>query len=114
VKLRPWTLPAAAWLAAIETAALIAALAVSGKSAAPILIAFLAVKLPFCVLVTQRRPGAYLGLIVWEAAGAIAAVGAHSMLLLRLLEIAAAATVIGLLVASTPMFPSVGLPDSST
>jgi hypothetical protein len=110
--MRTWTLPAAAWLATAEAAVLIASLAVGGKPGASLLIAFVAVKLPFCWFVTQRRPGAYLALIVWEVAGAIAAIGAGSTpLVLRLLEVLVAAAVVALLIASTPMFPSVRLPD---
>jgi hypothetical protein len=111
VTARSWTLPAAAWLAAAEAMVLIVGLALGGKPGAPMLMAFVAVKLPFCWLVTQRRPGAYLALIVWELGGALAALSASSTpLVLRLLEVATAAAVIALLVASTPLFPSVRLP----
>lgn len=111
---RPWTLPAAAWLAAAEAGALIAVLAVGGRLGAPLWIAFLAVKFPFCWLLARLRPGAYLALLVWELAGIVAAIGAEgTAVALRALEVAVAGAVMALLVASTPLFPSVRLPDSS-
>jgi hypothetical protein len=110
---RPWTLPAAAWLAAAEAGALIAALALRGVNGAAFYIALLVVKLPFCALVVQRRPGAYLALLVWELGGIVTAVAASGTSgLLRLLEVLIAATVTVLLVASTPLFPTVTLPET--
>jgi hypothetical protein len=106
-------LPAAVWLAVAETAVLIVIVGFTRQHAALIVIAFLAVKFPFCWLALRLSPGAYLGLVVWEVAGAVAALGASGTLVaLRLLEIAVAAAVIGLLIASTPLFPSVRLPES--
>jgi hypothetical protein len=114
VTARPWTLPAAAWLAATETAVLIAIVGLTREHAAPIVIAFLAVKFPFCWLLARLKPGAYLGLLVWELAGAVAALGARgTAVVFRLLEIGVAATVVGLVIASTPLFPPVRLPDST-
>jgi hypothetical protein len=112
---RPWTLPAAAWLAGGEAAVLIAALALSGAPGAGLWIVFLAVKFPFCWLLVRLRPGAYLALMVWELAGAVAAIGARGEAMAwRLLEVGVATAVMALLIASTPLFPSVRLPESST
>lgn len=111
---RPWTLPAAAWLAAAEAVVIVAALAIAGVTGAPLYIAFLAVKFPFCWYAAQRSPAAYLGLYVWEVAGAIAAFGAGGRPIgLRLLEVGVAAAIVALLVVSTPLFPAVQLPRSS-
>jgi hypothetical protein len=115
VTVRPWTLPAAAWLAAGEAAVLIAVLAVGGAPGAGLWIIFLAVKFPFCWLLVRLRPGAYLALMVWELAGAVAAIGARGAAVgWRLLEVGVAGGVMALLVASTPLFPSVRLPESQT
>lgn len=112
---RSWTLPAAAVLAAVEAVVLMVALATGGHPGAGLLIAFVAVKLPFCWFAAQRRPGAYLALIVWELAGALAALAAHDVAIgLRALEIVAALVVIVLLLASMSQFPTVGLPESSS
>jgi hypothetical protein len=114
VTVRPWTLPAAAWLAAAEAATIIAALAIAGVIGAPLYIAFLLVKFPFCWFAAQRSPAAYLVLYVWEVAGAIAAFGAGGRPVgLRLLEVGVAGIVVALLVVSTPLFPAVQLPSSS-
>jgi len=112
---RTWTLPAAAWLAAAEAALLIAALAIRGVAGAGFYMVLLLVKFPFCWLVTQRRPGAFLGLFVWELGGVIAAAAASgTAATLRLGEVVVAVTVAALLVASTPLFPSVTLPESQS
>ncbi|MBA3653135.1 MAG: hypothetical protein H0W70_02960 [Actinobacteria bacterium] len=108
-----WTLAAAAWVAALETGLLIAALAVRGSNGAGFYIILLAVKFPFCWLVVQRRPGPFLALLVWElAAVAIAAAASGTAVALRFVEVAMAATALALLVASTPQFPAVRLPES--
>ena len=110
---RAWALSAACWLAALEATALIVAVAWSGKRAAPALIVFVAVKLPFCWLAARVRPAGYLALMLWELAGVVAAFAARGTSpALRGVEIAVALTVMGLLAAATPMFPSVQLPDS--
>ena len=111
---RTWTLPAAAWLAAAEAAVLIAVLAFRGAPGAGFYIALLTVKFPFCWLVTQRRPGAYLALLVWELGGVVTALAARdAAVALRLGEIAIAVSVTALLVASTHLFPTVTLPQRS-
>ena len=111
---RPWTLPAAGALAAIENGALIATLGLRGDPGAVFYIGLLLVKFPFCWLVTQRRPGAYLALLAWELGGAVTAIAAHgTSALLRVGEVVMAAAVTSLLVASTPLFPSVTLPEKS-
>ena len=109
---RSWTLPAAGVLAAIEAGALIAALGLRGAPGAVFYMALIAVKFPFCWFVTQRRPGAYLALLAWELGGVVTAVAAHgTAVVLRLGEVLLAATVTTLLVASTPLFPTVTLPE---
>lgn len=108
--MKTWMLPTAAWLAAIEAIVLMVALGIGAHPGAPLLIAFLAVKLPFCWFAAQRRPGAYLALIVWEMGGALAALAAHDVALgLRGLEIVGALVVLTLLLMSMPQFPTVGL-----
>ncbi|HVF76232.1 MAG TPA: hypothetical protein VM938_14435 [Acidimicrobiales bacterium] len=107
---RPWALIAAAVLAALEAATIIAVLAVRGRSAAPLLIPMMAAKFPFCVLVVRRSPTAWFGLLLWEIAGMLAAVTAPSTPLpLRLVELAVAGTVVGLLAAASSLFPTVRL-----
>src|SRR5437660_1955014 len=97
---RAWALPAAAGLAALETTALIAALALSAPRAAPLAIALLAIKYPFCLMVLRRHPGAYLALWLWEIAGVLAALVKPGLpVATRGLEILAAGTCLGLLAA---------------
>lgn len=70
-------------------------------------------KFPFCYLVVRVKPGAYLALLVWELGAIVTALAAHGVaIVLRALEVGVAATVMGLLIASTPHFPSVTLPES--
>src|SRR5207302_4171664 len=63
---RSWALPAAAGVAALETTALITALAIRAPRAAPYSIALLATKYPFCLAMLARRHGAYLVIWLWE------------------------------------------------
>lgn len=108
---REWTLPAAAALATLETTALIALLALQSPRWAPLAIAMLLVKYPFCYLVLRRSPGAFLGLMLWELAGVAAALVRPAPLAVRLLELAVSAGVFALLIASIPLFPPVRLPE---
>ena len=108
---RDWILKAAGGLAAAETLMLIVVLGFSGAPLAPYVIGALLVKLPFCWFVTQRRPGALMGLVVWEIAGMLAALRPGPSIALRLAEAGIAAVVFGLLLASVPLFPSVRLPE---
>ena len=110
---RPWTLTAAAALAAAETAVLIAVVGLTRKHGADIVITFLAVKFPFCWLLARRQPAAYLAVLVWELAAGVAALGGSAPVGWRLLEIVAAATVVTLVIVSTPLFPAVHLPEST-
>src|SRR5947207_7445237 len=71
---RAWALPAAAGLAALEVTALITALALNAPRAAPLAIALLALKYPFCLGLLRRLPGAYLGIWLWEIADVSAAI----------------------------------------
>ena len=108
---RAWTLPAAAGVAALETTALIAALALGAPRAAPLAIALLAVKYPFCVGLLRRQPGAYLVVWLYEIAGFVAATAKPNVALVtRLLELVAAAGCMALLAASASLFPSATLP----
>ena len=111
MKVRPWVLTTAGVLAAAETLVLIVVLAFGGAPLAPYVIAALLVKLPFCWYVVQRRPGALLGLLVWELAGMLAALRSGPSPALRMLEATFAVVVFALLLASVPLFPSVRLPD---
>jgi hypothetical protein len=108
---RAWVLTAGVWLAVAETVALMVVLAFSGAPLAPFVIGALLLKLPFCWLAGQRRPGALMGLFLWEFAGMLAALRADASAVLRLGELAAALAVMALLLASVPLFPSVRLPD---
>jgi hypothetical protein len=106
-----WALPAAAGLAAFEVTALIGVQAFAGHRNAPLIIALLAVKYPFCWAATQRRPGAYLALWLWEASGAVAALAVPGLgVVPRVLELGAALSCLGLLAASASLFPSPRLP----
>ncbi len=108
---RGWTLPAAAGVAALETTALIAALALAAPRAAPLAIMLLVVKYPFCVGLLHRRPGAYLGVWLWEIAGFVAATAKPGLALsTRMLEVLAAGSCMALLAASASLFPSATLP----
>ena len=109
---RAWVLPAAAGLATLETTALIAILALRSPPWAPLAIAMLLVKYPFCYLVVRRSAGALLGLMLWEVAGMAAALTRPAPLAVRLLELTVATTVLVLLIAAVPLFPSVQLPSS--
>ena len=108
---REWVLKAAGGLAAAETLMLIVVLANGGAPLAPYVIGALLIKLPFCYLVTQRRPGALMGLVVWELAGLLASLRSGPSLTLRLTEAGVALVVLALLFASVPLFPSVRLPE---
>jgi hypothetical protein len=109
---RSWVLTAGVWLAVAETLGLILALSLSGAPLAPFVIGALLLKLPFCWLTLHRRPGALMGLFLWEIGGVVAAMRADTASgVLRLTELAVAMTVMALLLASVPLFPSVRLPD---
>ena len=102
----------AAGLAAAETVVLIAVVMLRSGARTPLLVAALAVKLPFCVLVRHRSPGAFLGLLLWEAAAVFGALLAWSgPLLLRAAALAVSLTVIVLLTRSAHLFPSPRLPE---
>src|SRR3954470_9337005 len=111
---RAWALPAAAGLAALENTALIAALALTAPRAAPLAIALLALKYPFCLGTLRRLPGAYLVVWLWEIAGVSAALAKPGLSLsTRLLELTAAGGCIYLLARSAAVFPSPTLPGQS-
>jgi hypothetical protein len=112
---RAWVLTAGAWLATAETLGLMVALSFSGAPLAPFIIGALFLKLPFCWLTLQRRPGALMGVFLWEIGGVIAAMRADTASgVLRLVELGTAMTVMALLLASVPLFPSVRLPEADS
>ena len=114
VEHRAWMLPAAAGLAALEVVLLGAVLVLRGTRSAPFLILCLAVKIPFCALLMRRQAGAWMALVLWEAAGLFAALFAPRVpVVLRLLEAAVAASVLVLLGASLSLIPRarLELPD---
>jgi hypothetical protein len=76
-------------------------------SVAPLRVVFLAAKLPLCVLARQRRPGAFLGVWVYEIAGFAAAVSVHGALMPRLATAAGASVVMVLLGRAISAFPTV-------
>jgi len=108
---RAWTLPAAAALAALEATVAIAVLLYGGHPALGVFLAFLSAKYPICWMLLRRQAWAFLGLLLWEFTVASAAVWAPGIpLALRMLELGMAASVIGLLFASTDLFPRTQLP----
>jgi len=109
---RAWTLPAAAGLAAVEATVAIAVLLYSRQHGPALLVVFLAAKLPICWMLVRRQAWAYFALLLWEFTVAFVAVaGAGRVpLWLRFVEFGMSATVIGLVLASTHLFPPVELP----
>ena len=107
---REWTLPAAAGLAALEAVLLIAVIVFVGHRL-PVYALFLATKFPFCVWLLRRRAGAFFAVLLFEISGLGAGLLAPAVALpLRVLEIGVASTVLALLWASAPLFPSPELP----
>lgn len=103
---RGWTIPAAAALAVLEIVVLSTILVQRHTHAAPYFIACLAVKIPFCVLLMRRSPGAWMALILWEGTGLYAAFIAPRVPgVLRGVEGSVAASVLVLLAVSLPLFP---------
>lgn len=111
---RVWVLKAAAGMAAAEALVLIVALGFSGAPLAPYVIGAMLLKLPFCWLVLHRRPGALLGLLVWEVGGMLAALNAEGHEEMRFLIAVTSAVVFCLLLAAVPLFPSVKLPENES
>ena len=108
---RAWTLPAAAGLAAVESTVAIAVLLFDGRANAGIYILVLAAKYPVCWALLRRQAWAYLALLLWEFTVAFAALVAPGVpTALRVVELAFAATVMGLVLASTHLFPRTQLP----
>lgn len=106
-----WPLTAAAWLAAAEGIGL-TALAVS-RDTPPLRLAFILLKLAFCVAVVGRRAGAWLALLLYEVASLLfALVATGEPLAARLAVAGTAATVLVLLGRSARLFPSPTLPRS--
>ena len=108
---RAWTLPAAAGLAALEATVTIAVLLYRNELARGLYIVVLALKYPVCWLLLRRQAWAFLTLLLWEfTVGFAAAFAPHIPLPLRGVELAFAASVIGLLFASAHLFPRAQLP----
>ena len=74
---------------------------------APLRIAFLAAKLPFCWQAWRRRPGAYLAVWLFEFAGFAAAFAVHGALAPRLGFAVIAAAVMVLLGRAVSAYPLV-------
>ena len=103
---RGWTIPAAAIVAAGETAVLISVLLARDAKSSGFYAILLAVKLPFCALLLRRSAAAWFALLLYEGTGVFAALTAPGVpVLLRAAELALAVAVIVLLVAALPLFP---------
>lgn len=109
---RAWTLPAAAALGALEATVAIAVLLYSRQRGPVALVIFLALKFPICWMVLRRQAWAYFALLLWEFSVAFIAVAwaARAPVWLRFVEFAMSMAVIGLLLASTHLFPRAQLP----
>ena len=110
---RQWAAPAAATAALAESTVLIAYWSLRAHHARPLTFActVLMVKVAFCIGLLQHRPGALLGLFLFEAAGVAFGVVSSQPLVLRFAEISAASAALALLAASTASFPPVRLPE---
>ncbi len=108
---REWTLAAAAGLAALEATVLISVIALGSYPSGPLLIAFLALKYGFCWALLQRRAGAWMALMLWEASGAVAALARPGLPMPeRLIELSVCIGCMVLLGLATPLFPSPRMP----
>jgi uncharacterized membrane protein YwaF len=110
---RAWTLPAAAGLGALEVTVTIAVLLYGShfNFARPLFLTVLALKYPICWMVLRRQAWAFLALLFWEFTVAFAAVFAPRIAFpLRVVELAFAASVTALLLASVHLFPRPQLP----
>ena len=65
---------------------LILVLSLGGAPLAPFVIGALLLKFPFCWLARQRRPGALMGVFLWEVGGVLAALRADAHAALRIGE----------------------------
>jgi len=109
---RERALGGAAGLAAFEAAGQATLLAAADRRGALFFILCLAVKLPFCALLSRRRPGAWLAVLLWELTGLFAGLFAPRLAVAaRLGETAVAGAVVALLFASLPLFPRLELPE---
>ena len=110
---RPWVAPAAAAAALTESAALVAYWSLRDHHARPLTFActVLLIKVVFCVGFLRHRPGALLGLFLFEVAGVAFSAVSSQPLLLRFAEISVASGALALLAASTASFPTVRLPE---
>ena len=94
--------------ALVEVTLQIVVLIASGTlTGAPLRVAFLAAKVPFCWLTAQRRPGAYLAVWVYEIAAVAAAVGVRGPALTRIAFGVGAVLVMVLLGRASSAFPPV-------
>ncbi len=88
----------------VQAALLVAGGALGG---APLRVVFLSAKLPFAWLTLRRRPGAYLGLWLYEIAAVIAAIGAPGAAGTRVAFVLGAVVVMVLLGRAVCAFPPV-------
>jgi hypothetical protein len=108
---RAWTLPAAAALAALEVTVTISVLLFDSRLARPAFLVILVLKYPICWMLLRRQAWAFLALLLWEfTVGFTAVLAPRIALPLRVVELAFAASVIGLLFASAHLFPRAQLP----
>jgi len=102
---RAWALPAAVGVLALENVALLGALLFGRHAPAGIEVALL-VKFALCVGLLQRRPGAFLTLMLWESLlVVIGLVNPALSLFARLGVVAGGVSGLTLLGLSMPLFP---------
>jgi hypothetical protein len=106
-----WVLPAAAALMVLENTALLGGLLVTQRAPAGVEVA-LVLKFPLCVGLLQRRAGAFLALLLWEAFTVVVALLNGALIAAaRLGLLASAVTALLLLGRALPLFPSPQLGD---
>jgi len=104
---RAWTLAAAAGVGAAESTILIAVIAFGSVRSAPVLIAALALKYPFCYALTRHRPGAWMALLLWESTGLVTALAKPGLpVYQRVTELGLAGGCLVLLAMAASTFPT--------
>jgi len=102
---RAWALPAAVGVLAVENVALVGALLFGRHAPAGVEVA-LFMKFPLCIGLLQRRPGAFLALMLWESLlVVIGLVNPSFSLLARLGVLTGGVTGLVLLGLSLSLFP---------
>lgn len=103
---------AATSLAAVEAVGLCLLVFARNGTRTSLLALSLLAKLPFCWLALRHHAGGYLALLLWEGAGVVVALLAPDVdVFVRLAVVLVAATVFGLLVSTSPLFPAPDLPE---